>query len=91
MTQATPPPRGMQLEMLSASPNRRFREGVTGERCANLWGSVRWCGLVRVFSVGAGTGWCAEPADRAVKQQTPPEALEWLWKGYPIGGVPGAR
>jgi enterochelin esterase-like enzyme len=24
--------------------------------------------------------------DRTVKQQTLPEALEWLWKGYPIGG-----
>ena len=23
--------------------------------------------------------------DRAVKQQTLPQALEWLWKGYPIG------
>ena len=23
--------------------------------------------------------------DRTVKQQTLPEALEWLWKGYPIG------
>jgi enterochelin esterase-like enzyme len=26
-------------------------------------------------------------SDRAVKQQTLPEALEWLWKGYPIEGV----
>ncbi len=24
--------------------------------------------------------------DRAVKQQTLPEALEWLWKGYPVEG-----
>ena len=24
--------------------------------------------------------------DRAVKQQTPPEALEYVWQGYPIGG-----
>jgi enterochelin esterase-like enzyme len=23
--------------------------------------------------------------DRTVKQQTLPQALEWLWKGYPIG------
>ena len=26
----------------------------------------------------------AEHVDRAVKQQTLPEALEWLWQGYPI-------
>jgi enterochelin esterase family protein len=25
--------------------------------------------------------------DRTVKQQTLPEALEWLWKGYPIDGA----
>ena len=25
-------------------------------------------------------------SDRAVKQQTLPEALEWLWKGYPVEG-----
>src|SRR5579872_2215795 len=25
--------------------------------------------------------------DRAVKQQTLPEALEYIWQGYPIGGV----
>jgi enterochelin esterase family protein len=25
--------------------------------------------------------------DRATKQQTLPEALEWLWKGYPIDGA----
>jgi hypothetical protein len=24
--------------------------------------------------------------DRSVKQQTLPEALEWLWRGYPIEG-----
>jgi hypothetical protein len=24
--------------------------------------------------------------DRAVKQQTSPEALEYVWKGYPIEG-----
>jgi enterochelin esterase-like enzyme len=29
--------------------------------------------------------------DRAVKQQTLPEALEWLWKGYPIERVKNAR
>ena len=29
--------------------------------------------------------------DRAVKQQTLPEALEWLWKGYPIEGTKGGR
>jgi hypothetical protein len=23
-------------------------------------------------------------SDRAVKQQTLPAALEWLWKGYPV-------
>jgi enterochelin esterase-like enzyme len=28
--------------------------------------------------------------DRAMKQQTLPEALEWLWRGYPIDGAPGA-
>ena len=28
--------------------------------------------------------------DRAVKQQTLPEALEWVWKGYPIEGAAGA-
>ncbi|HEX9365530.1 MAG TPA: alpha/beta hydrolase-fold protein [Vicinamibacterales bacterium] len=32
-----------------------------------------------VFARNAGHG------DRAVKQQTLPEALEWLWKGYPAG------
>ncbi|MEO8621960.1 MAG: alpha/beta hydrolase-fold protein [bacterium] len=26
--------------------------------------------------------------DRSVKQQTLPEALEWLWKGYPVDGAP---
>src|SRR3954464_2186476 len=29
--------------------------------------------------------------DRAVKQQTLPEALEWLWKGYPEAAVKAAR
>jgi len=29
--------------------------------------------------------------DRAVKQQTPPEALEFVWKGYPIDGAKSAR
>jgi enterochelin esterase family protein len=29
--------------------------------------------------------------DRAVKAQTLPEALEWLWKGYPLGGTRSAR
>jgi iron(III)-enterobactin esterase len=29
--------------------------------------------------------------DRAVKQQTLPEALEWLWKGYPVEGAKTAR
>ena len=29
--------------------------------------------------------------DRAVKQQTLPGALEWLWKGYPINGAKGGR
>ncbi|MEO7189558.1 MAG: alpha/beta hydrolase-fold protein [Vicinamibacterales bacterium] len=29
--------------------------------------------------------------DGAVKRQTLPMALEWLWKGYPIGGAAGAR
>jgi iron(III)-enterobactin esterase len=29
--------------------------------------------------------------DRAVKQQTLPEALEWLWKGYPVGEAKTAR
>ena len=33
-----------------------------------------------VFAKNAGHG------DRAVKQQTLPEALEYLWRGYPIGG-----
>jgi enterochelin esterase family protein len=28
----------------------------------------------------------AEHVDRGVKQQTLPQALEWLWKGYPIKG-----
>lgn len=27
--------------------------------------------------------------DRAMKQQTLPEALEWLWRGYPIEGATG--
>ena len=29
--------------------------------------------------------------DRAVKQQTLPEALEWLWNGYPTGGTKSGR
>jgi enterochelin esterase family protein len=29
--------------------------------------------------------------DRTVKQQTLPEALEWLWKGYPIDGAKSGR
>jgi enterochelin esterase family protein len=29
--------------------------------------------------------------DRTVKQQTLPEALEWLWQGYPIEGTKSAR
>ena len=29
--------------------------------------------------------------DRTVKQQTLPEALEWLWQGYPIEGANRAR
>jgi iron(III)-enterobactin esterase len=29
--------------------------------------------------------------DRAVKQQTLPEALEWLWKGYPVEGAKTGR
>jgi enterochelin esterase-like enzyme len=29
--------------------------------------------------------------DRAVKQQTLPAALEWLWRGYPIEGAKSAR
>jgi len=29
--------------------------------------------------------------DRNVKQQTLPEALEWVWKGYPIEGAKTAR
>jgi iron(III)-enterobactin esterase len=29
--------------------------------------------------------------DRTVKQQTLPEALEWLWKGYPVEGGKTAR
>jgi iron(III)-enterobactin esterase len=29
--------------------------------------------------------------DRTVKQQTLPEALEWLWKGYPIDGAKSPR
>jgi enterochelin esterase family protein len=29
--------------------------------------------------------------DRAVKQQTLPQALEWLWKDYPIRGVKTAQ
>lgn len=32
----------------------------------------------------------ARHCDRGVKQQTLPEALEWLWKGYPVAGAPGA-
>jgi hypothetical protein len=31
-----------------------------------------------VFAVNAGH------VDRAVKNQTLPEALEWVWQGYPI-------
>jgi hypothetical protein len=34
-----------------------------------------------VFARNAGHG------DRAVKQQTLPEALEYLWQGYPIAGA----
>jgi len=26
----------------------------------------------------------ADHCDRSVKQQTLPQALEWLWEGYPI-------
>jgi len=33
-----------------------------------------------VFAVNAGH------TDRAVKQQTLPEALEYIWQGYPVGG-----
>jgi len=29
--------------------------------------------------------------DRAVKQQTLPAALEWLWKGYAVEGSKSAR
>jgi enterochelin esterase-like enzyme len=29
--------------------------------------------------------------DRAVKQQTLPQALEWVWRDYPLSGVSGAR
>jgi hypothetical protein len=40
-----------------------------------------------VFAVNAGH------VDRAVKNQTLPEALEWVWQGYPISRdtVPVAR
>jgi iron(III)-enterobactin esterase len=38
-----------------------------------------------VFARNSGHG------DRAVKQQTLPEALEWLWKGYPTGGAKSSR
>jgi enterochelin esterase-like enzyme len=29
--------------------------------------------------------------DRAVKMQTLPQALDWIWKGYPVDGAKGAR
>ena len=38
-----------------------------------------------VFARNAGHG------DRAVKQQTLPAALEWLWQGYPIDGANRTR
>ncbi len=37
-----------------------------------------------VFALNAGH------VDRAVKSQTLPEALEWVWQGYPISGKAGA-
>jgi enterochelin esterase-like enzyme len=32
----------------------------------------------------------AAHCERSVKEQTLPEALEWLWQGYPIAGAAGA-
>ncbi len=29
--------------------------------------------------------------DGSVKQQTLPEALQWLWRGHPIAGATSAR
>jgi hypothetical protein len=39
------------------------------------------------FTFARNTGHC----DRAVKQQTLPQALEWLWKGYAGGSEKSAR
>ena len=38
------------------------------------------------FSLRAGFARNAGHTDGAVKQQTLPEALEYVWQGYPIGG-----
>ena len=39
------------------------------------------------FTFARNAGHC----DRAVKLQTLPQALEWLWKGYPIEGAASSR
>lgn len=53
---------------------------VASERMAKVLGAKGYP-YQFVFARNAGH------VDRAVKQQTLPEALEWLWKGYPIGGA----
>ena len=39
------------------------------------------------FTFSKNAGHC----DRAVKQQTLPQALEWLWKGYGADGTKNGR
>ena len=53
---------------------------VASERMAKVLGAK---GYHYQFAFARNAG----HVDRAVKQQTLPEALEWLWKGYPIAGA----
>jgi enterochelin esterase family protein len=53
---------------------------VANERMAKVLADK---GYQHQFVFARNAGHC----DRATKQQTFPEALEWLWKGYPIDGA----
>ena len=57
---------------------------VANERMAKALASK---GYHYQFVFARNAGHC----DRPVKQQTLPEALEWLWKGYPIDGAKSPR
>jgi iron(III)-enterobactin esterase len=57
---------------------------VANERMARVLADRRYH-YQFVFARNAGH------CDRGVKQQTLPEALEWLWKGYPASAATGAR